>query len=432
MVSQLSVSRMLSAEDVTTETAIQMADAFRLPTAMMRRSCLLFLFLTFSRACAWNLRLLRPAAPGTNPWGGSPDMEAVIALRTTVGGANALQAKWLAREQGYFQQLLAVESGSSAEEAIGTAHLGRLAVGGYLVLRADFLLSSVLVDDAHRRQGVGRALVDELRRRVPRTLPSTLEEIEGACWAVVQADDAAATRFCEAIGGSNRGGLADVLAENKLVGAALALSGGAAAGGVRVYRFGGLCEDSPEYRNDGSLSRPPAAALSASVRHPPTAMAPRWAHMAARVPAHPLCKLLPEEDEQAAAATAKEVKLINYQVAATVLRVNSPGFSGGSTYQIAFLVQWLVRAMQPSTAARVDAATMKEACELVERVGTDNQREIARVCGQLEGLKRLAESTTAVDETGRGREDAERQFAEEQIALQDLFRSERKFEQIFI
>ena len=120
--------------------------------------------------------------------------------------------------------------------------------------------------------------------------------------------------------------------------------------------------------------------------------------------------------------------LTHAQVAATTIRVTAPSFSGGSKYQIAYLVQWLVRAVEPSMAAKVDATTMREARELVERVGGENQREIARLCGRLEGLKRLAESATAaLDE----REAAEREFAREQSALQSLFRSEQKFETLF-
>ena len=403
----------------------------------------LLALLAFSRACAWNLRLLRPAAPGTNPWGGSSDMDAVVALRTSVGRADPLPAKFWAREQGFEQQLLAVETVDGAEAIIGTAHLGRLAVGGYLVLRADFLVSTVLVKDAWRRQGVGRALVEELRRRVPSTFPSNRQRLEGACWAVVQSDDApAATRFFEAIGGSDRGGLADVFAENKLVAAALALSGGAATTGARVFRFRGLCDSSPEYRNEGSLSRPQPAAIrpfAARLRAPPTARAPRWVRPApTRVPSSPVCKLRADADaaqaEGGAATgaaadveTAAEIKKVDYQVAATVLRVSSPGFSGNSVYQIAWLVQWMVKAVEPSLAAGVDATTMREARALVERVGSDNQREIARLCGQLGELKRLAES--AAD--GGERDEAQRQFAQGQASLQALFGPEQKFEQIF-
>ena len=161
-----------------------------------------------------------------------------------------------------------------------------------------------------------------------------------------------------------------------------------------------------------------------------------------------------EAQPRDAAELAKEVRKVNYQVrgprahtevpcrsfshlsspphdtqvAATMLRVTSPGFSGGSKYQIAYLVQWLVRAAEPSMAAEVDAATMREARELVDRVGTDNQREIARLCGRLEGLRRVAESATA---TVGERDDAEREFAHLQVALLALFGAEEKFKALF-
>ena len=40
-----------------------------------------------------------------------------------------------AREQGLYQQILAMDD----DEAVGTAHLGRLFVGGYAILKLDFL-----------------------------------------------------------------------------------------------------------------------------------------------------------------------------------------------------------------------------------------------------------------------------------------------------
>ena len=103
-----------------------------------------------------------------------------------------------------------------------------------------------------------------------------------------------------------------------------------------------------------------------------------------------------------------------------MLRVTSPGFSGGSNYQISWLVQWICRAVEPETAAGVDAATLQSARKLVEKVGSENQREIARLCGRLEGYKRLAESTTAEGE----RENAERKFGEARSALRELLSAE--------
>lgn len=110
-----------------------------------------------------------------------------------------------------------------------------------------------------------------------------------------------------------------------------------------------------------------------------------------------------------------------------MLRVTSPGFSGGSKYQISALVQWLVRAVEPQLAAEVDSATMQAARELVGRVGTDNQREIVELCCQLEGLQKAAASTSVLSE----RENAERTYTQVRASLQELFRTEQKFEQLF-
>ena len=79
------------------------------------------------------------------------------------------------------------------------------------------------------------------------------------------------------------------------------------------------------------------------------------------------------------------------------------------------------------SAAGVDERTMQEASELVSRVGSDNQREIVRLCCRLVAFKKLAESATAIGE----RENAERMFAQEQALLRELFGTEQKFEQIF-
>ena len=116
------------------------------------------------------------------------------------------------------------------------------------------------------------------------------------------------------------------------------------------------------------------------------------------------------------------------QVANALLRVGSPGFSGGSTYQIGWLVQWMCRAVEPSTAAGVDPDTMRKARELVESVGTDNQREIATLCGRLEGYARAAEATTA---QASEREYAERMFVQGQALLKALCSSEQTFKAIY-
>lgn len=89
--------------------------------------------------------------------------------------------------------------------------------------------------------------------------------------------------------------------------------------------------------------------------------------------------------------------------------------------------QWLVRAAEPLTAAGVDASITLQARELIEKLGTDNQRAVARQCGQLEAFKRVAMSTTVQGE----REDAERMFLEGRASLEELFSKEQKFDQIF-
>ena len=76
----------------------------------------------------------------------------------------------------------------------------------------------------------------------------------------------------------------------------------------------------------------------------------------------------------------------------------------------------------------IQATDAKQVSVRVRQLAPLRQRQIARLCGRLEGLKRLAESATAA--VGE-REDAEREFAREQTALQALFRSEQKFETLF-
>ena len=87
----------------------------------------------------------------------------------------------------------------------------------------------------------------------------------------------------------------------------------------------------------------------------------------------------------------------------------------------------MVRGVEPSTAAGVDTATIRQAVAIVDRLGTDNQREIAKLCGQLESLKKH-EATNA---TGEQREEAEQMFTQGQATLKERFSTEQKFEQIF-
>ena len=87
----------------------------------------------------------------------------------------------------------------------------------------------------------------------------------------------------------------------------------------------------------------------------------------------------------------------------------------------------MCRAVEPSTAAAVDPDTMRKARELVESVGTDNQREIARLCGRLEGYAQVAEATATLGE----QEDAARMFAQGQASLKALCSSEQTFKAIY-
>ena len=88
----------------------------------------------------------------------------------------------------------------------------------------------------------------------------------------------------------------------------------------------------------------------------------------------------------------------------------------------------MCRAVEPSTAAGVDPDTMQKARELVETVGTENQREIGRLCGRLEGYARVAEATTA---QASEREYAERMFVQGQALLKALCSSEQTFKAIY-
>ncbi len=202
---------------------------------------------------AWTPRLLRLPTEGTSPWGGSLDMAAVLELQRTVGGEQGPAAALWLRERGFRSHVLAVSD--TSDDAIGCAHLGRLAVGGFLVLKSDHLLSTVLVQPEVRRQGVGRGLVTELLHRLPRN----------ACaWAVVDGTDSQACGFLAGCGGEARGSLKEVAQAEPLVAAALVVSGGAlargGADGARLYRFAGQSDALQEYSSDGRLSREAASA----------------------------------------------------------------------------------------------------------------------------------------------------------------------------
>merc|ERR1712129_579812 len=112
---------------------------------------------------------------------------------------------------------------SLPSQAVGCAQLCRLAVGGYLVLRRDFLVATVLVRPEWRRIGVATALLDELLNR----LPCGPGNDAGRAWAVISEADAEAVVFLQAAGGTPRGSLAKLVQAEPLIATALLLSGGA-------------------------------------------------------------------------------------------------------------------------------------------------------------------------------------------------------------
>ena len=121
----------------------------------------------------------------------------------------------------------------------------------------------------------------------------------------------------------------------------------------------------------------------------------------------------------AALELARRIKKVNYQVGAVMRAARCTG----KLFEVARLVQWLVYAVEPSTAAKLDAETMRQAREYVEEVGTENQREIARLCGKCEKLKRLAEASPEAGE----QENAESLFLQTRASLEGRFESEDKF-----
>jgi len=127
---------------------------------------------------------------------------------------------FLDSERGPRQHVLAEDE---AGRVLGGAHLGRLALGGYVVLRADFHLSTVLVRPACAGDGVGQALVNELLWRLPSR--------SFRAWAMASPDEyidgIQASTFFERCGGENCGGLRALLPAHPLVTLALVLSAGA-------------------------------------------------------------------------------------------------------------------------------------------------------------------------------------------------------------
>ena len=122
---------------------------------------------------------------------------------------------------------------------------------------------------------------------------------------------------------------------------------------------------------------------------------------------------------QAELELAQRVKRVNYQVgAATVIAMRT-----GKRFELARLLQWVIFAVEGATAAQVDADTVRRACEHVESAGSDNQREIERLCERMRKFKVLAESSTEAGEV----ENAERMFAKAQAEVQSRASTEDKF-----
>ena len=130
------------------------------------------------------------------------------------------------------------------------------------------------------------------------------------------------------------------------------------------------------------------------------------------------------EELQAGLEAARLLKRVDYNLGAATVQSKL----NGKVWQMARLVQWLVFAVEPATAGKVDAGTMAAACAHVEANGSDNQREIARLCERMRKLKALAASSAAgsAEPTGE-QENAEAMFAKAQAELESRFSTEPKF-----
>lgn len=144
---------------------------------------------------------------------------------------------------------------STREPVVACSQLGRLAIGGYIILRNDYLITSVLVREAWRRRGVGTALVQELLHRLPRRGLDSGRQIYHA-WAFTGSDAGAA--FLRAAGGEDRGTVWQLFFSDPLVALALLISSFAPTqlvAGARIFRFEAL-GDVGAYCPDGRLRRP--------------------------------------------------------------------------------------------------------------------------------------------------------------------------------
>jgi len=141
---------------------------------------------------------------------------------------------------------------SGAECAVGCSQLGRLAAGGFIVLRNDFLITQVLVRKTWRRRGIGTALVQELLHRLPRKGCDKAGQLYRA-WAFT--DSSTTASFLKAAGGKQKGNVLQVFLSDPLVAVALIISSFAPAqliGGAQIFCFEAL-GDVPEYRPEGRL-----------------------------------------------------------------------------------------------------------------------------------------------------------------------------------
>ena len=125
------------------------------------------------------------------------------------------------------------------------------------------------------------------------------------------------------------------------------------------------------------------------------------------------------EELQAGLEAARLLKRVDYNLGAATVQSKL----NGKVWQMARLVQWLVFAVEPATAGKVDAETMASACAHVEANGSDNQREIARLCERMRKFKVLAASSTESGEV----ESAERMYSKAQAEVQERVSTEGKF-----
>ena len=193
---------------------------------------MIFVLSTLASVAGWRVGLLS-----------SPDaMPLITACRARTGKDSAIE-QFMDKERSFRQY---VGAWDDDESFAGFAHLGRLAVGGFLVLSKDYQLTGVAVDQQLKGDGVEAALIDEVLHRLP--------AVGCSAWALCN-DDADAELY-DACGGQLVGGLAAVREANQVVAAALCVSGGALlrTQDLRVYRWAGR-GDVGGYISDGRLTR---------------------------------------------------------------------------------------------------------------------------------------------------------------------------------